>query len=535
MKNKRIRVRFAPSPTGALHIGGVRTALFNYLFAKKNGGDFLLRIEDTDKDRFVAGAEKYIIDSLKWFGITPNEGINSDGTAKYRQSEREYKTYIDILINSGHAYYAFDTKEELEKLRATLMASGANNAGYNCISRGNMKNSFTLSADEVNARISSGNPYVIRFNNPRDKEVKILDMVKGLVTFNSNDMDDKVLFKSDGLPTYHLANVVDDHLMAITHVIRGDEWLPSSPLHIMLYEAFGWDKPEFCHLPLILGPDGQKLSKRHGDKYGFPVFPLTWDYVNEKNENVHITGFREENYEPDALINFLALLGWSPGDEKEIMPLEEMVSLFDLSKINNAGAKFDIDKLKNFNAHYLRNKSSDDLFSFMVPSIKRKDNGDFLMPYSIKNNRKIMDIAKDRSVFKSELYEKVSYFYEPVVLKDDVTLKNSKEFTLVMEVFINEFVDVKKFDIETFKIETITKTWNSESIKNYLEKLCERFDIKIGKIMPDLRMALTGGIPGPHLPEIMEILGKEESFERIKNLIVQDIKNSHLNKKQNLV
>lgn len=524
MSNKRVRVRFAPSPTGALHIGGVRTALFNYLFAKKHGGDFLLRIEDTDKDRFVVGAEKYIIDSLNWLGIIPNEGIKADGTALYRQSEREYKMYVDKLIETGHAYYAFDTKEELEALRELLIKSKVKNLGYSSHSRERMKNSLTLSADEVKTRLDSGAPYVIRFNTPKNKEIKFLDLIKGWVTFNSNDMDDKVLFKSDGLPTYHMANIVDDHLMEISHVIRGDEWLSSAPLHCLLYEALGWDRPEFCHLPLILGPDGTKLSKRHGDKYGFPVFPMTWDYKNEKGEEIHITGFKDEGYEPDALVNFLALLGWNPGDEKEIMSLENMVALFDFARVNNSGARFDIEKLKSFNAHYLRNRNSKDLFASLVASYSskqmasmnsvigeklttNKSAGGYLSHiFSINDNAdEIVEIAKERSVFEKDLYGNVVYFFEPVVLKDDVILKNPQEFSDVMESFI---------DITTNKDNFI-----AEQIKYDLEEFCRILGFKIGKILPDLRMALTGNIPGPHLPEIMEILGKDESLKRIKNLL----------------
>jgi glutamyl-tRNA synthetase len=504
--NKPVKVRFAPSPTGPLHVGGVRTALFNYLFAKKHGGEFLLRIEDTDQGRFVAGAEKYIIDSLNWLGLTPDDGINPDGTAKYRQSEREYKSYVDILLNSGHAYYAFDTKEELELLKTKLQTSGAKNLGYNSISRESMKNSLTLSADDVKARIDSGAPYVIRFNTPRHKEIKFKDLVKGMISFNSNDMDDKILFKSDGLPTYHLANIVDDHLMAITHVIRGDEWLSSVPLHIMLYEAFGWDKPEFCHLPLILGPDGQKLSKRHGDKYGFPVFPMTWDYTNEKGEEIHITGFKDEGYESDALVNFLALLGWSPGDNKEIMTEDEMISLFDLTRINNSGARFDIEKLKNFNAHYLRSRDNEFLYSTFI----HKDGGVKFIN-SWENHDKIVVIAKERSVFSKDLYKNVSYFFESVVLPDNIVLKNPAEFTSVMNDWFNsgsELYNDNKISI-----------WSSEEIKAKLDSLCELRGFKLGKILPDLRMALTGGIPGPHLHEVMEILGPIESRLRIRAIL----------------
>lgn len=506
--NKKVCVRFAPSPTGALHIGGVRTALFNYLFAKKHGGKFLLRIEDTDKDRFVEGAEKYIIDSLAWCGISPDEGVNTDGTATYRQSEREYKSFVDILLKNGNAYYAFDTKEELEAMRDSLKAAGISSPGYTSITRVNMKNSLTLSAEDVKARLDAGDPYVIRFNTPRHKEVKFLDMVKGWVIFNSNNMDDKVLFKSDGLPTYHLANVIDDHLMEISHVIRGDEWLSSAPLHILLYEAFGWDRPEFCHLPLILGPDGKKLSKRHGDKYGFPVFPMTWDYKNEDGEIVHVTGFKDEGYESDALINFLALLGWNPGGTKEIMTMDEMISLFELDRINNSGAMFDIDKLKNFNAHYLRSRDNVLLFNKYIHSFvdgnyfSKTQLGDFL--------NEIVNIAKERSIFSKDLYPAVSYFFEPVILKDDVVLKNDAEFRDVMKVFC--------------VVSHNGIIWTAEGIKKNLEELCNERGYKIGKILPDLRLALTGGIPGPDLPTTLEILGKYESFLRIGNLLAKTLK-----------
>lgn len=476
--------------------------MFNYLFAKKHGGEFLLRIEDTDQTRFVAGAEKYIIDSLAWCGISPDDGVNPDGTAKYRQSEREYKSFVDILISNGSAYYAFDTKEELDAMRA-----GGSNVGYTSITRNSMKNSLTLSSEEVKRRLDAGDPYVIRFNTPRHKTITFKDSVKGNVSFDSNNMDDKVLFKSDGLPTYHLANVVDDHLMEITHVIRGDEWLSSAPLHIMLYEAFGWERPEFCHLPLILGPDKSKLSKRHGDKYGFPVFPMTWDYVNENNENVHITGFKDEGYEPDALINFLALLGWNPGGTEEIMSMDRMIELFDLDRINNSGAMFDIDKLKNFNAHYLRNRNDIELFNlYFFPHIPNHKG-----EIDRENAIKIVHIAKERSVFAKDLYSTVSYFFEPVVLKDDVVLKNDSEFRSVMTEIWNDY--------KTIFTALPMNNWNAEAIKNALETKCAEKGFKIGKILPDLRMALTGGIPGPHLPETMEILGYDESWNRILNLL----------------
>lgn len=513
---KKVRTRIAPSPTGPVHIGNLRTALFNYLFAKKHGGEFLLRIEDTDQHRFVAGAEKYIIDSLSWLGISLDDGVNPDGTAKYRQSEREYRSFAQKLIDSGHAYYAFDSSEKIEAMKKTFEAAGVSNPGYTYATRGVMENSLTLSKEEVDKRLADGVPYVIRFKTTADKIIEFNDSVKGLITFNSSVMDDKVLFKSDGLPTYHLANIVDDHLMEITHVIRGDEWLPSTPLHVMLYDAFGWDKPEFCHLPLILGPDGSKLSKRHGDKYGFPVFPMTWDYVNENNEFVHITGFKDENYEPDALVNFLALIGWNPGGDREFMSIDEMVDLFSLDRINNSGGMFDIEKLKNFNAYYLRSRDDDELFGkYILPNLKKtiKDVDKFIneKTYNVSELKKIISIAKERSTFNTELYNKVSYFFEPIVLSDDVVLKNDYEFRNVMTEIWNEYR-------ATFTFSSIDN-WKAENINNALETKCNEKGFKLGKILPDLRMALTGGLPGPHLHEVMEILGFDESWSRILNLL----------------
>lgn len=444
---------------------------------------------------------------MLWCGIVPDDGINPDDSAKYRQSEREYRNYADRLVNTGHAYYAFDTKEELEAMRKSLEDAGSSVQGYSFATKMFMKNSFTLSTDEVKAHIDSGSPYVIRFNAPADIEVKFADTVKGEIVFNSNNIDDKVLFKSDGLPTYHLANVVDDYRMGITHVIRGEEWLSSTPLHILLYEAFGWNRPEFCHLPLILGPDGKKLSKRHGDKYGFPVFPMTWDYIDEEEKNVHVTGFKDENYEPDALLNFLVLLGWNPGDDKEIMTMDEMISLFDIDRINNSGAMFDIEKLKNFNAHYLRSRDEIFLFNTYIYPHVPKDGSINIRP---ANLLKIAEIAKERSVFKTELYKAVSYFFEPVVFQSDIALKNDSEFRAIMSEFISNPCN--------------RVLWKSTDIKSVLEGLCAKFDVKIGKVMPDLRMALTGGIPGPDLPLTMEILGPDESFSRIQNLLTKTVK-----------
>jgi glutamyl-tRNA synthetase len=486
-----------------LHIGGVRTALFNYLFAKKHGGDFILRIEDTDRTRLVSGAEQYIIDSFKWLGLNFDDGVNLDGTAKYRQSEREYRSYAETLIKSGHAYYAFDTSSELDALKESLKAAGVKNPNYNNVTRERMRNSFTLPADEVEKLLNDNVPYVIRFNVPKRVEVKFIDAVKGLVSFWSDNMDDKILFKSDGLPTYHLANVVDDHLMEITHVIRGDEWLPSALLHVMLYNAFGWEHPIFCHLPVINGPDGKKLSKRHGDKYGFPVFPMTWDYVNEEGESVHITGFKEEGYESNGLINFLSLLGWNPGNNIEFMSLEEMVSLFDLERVNNSPAMFDMVKLKNFNAHYMR--SVDDLQSYR----KWIDDGSRSVHYDDATAVKINIIAKERCEFAKDLYKQVSYFFEPVVIPENHKLKHELDFPVVMSTVMNYIL----INHATFK-------WEAAEINKAIEVgAVNMMNKTLSVVRPDLRFALCGSLPGPDLGLIMEILGQRESFKRIYALL----------------
>lgn len=501
---KKVKVRFAPSPTGALHIGGIRTALFNYLFAKKHGGEFLLRIEDTDQARFVEGAEKYIIDTLNWCGIPPDNSINPDGTVKYKQSQREYISYAETLIDSGHAYYAFDTTEELSAMRDRCIAEGLNNTGYNFVTRMWMKNSYTLSPEVVKELRDMGTPYVIRFNMPHNTQIVIKDIVKGDSTFDSNQLDDKILFKSDGLPTYHLANVVDDHLMEITHVIRADEWFSSTPLHIMLYKAFGWDAPEFCHLPLVLGPDGKKISKRKLAKYGFPILPFAWEYQDEKGVIIRAQGFKEEGYEPEALINFIALVGWNPGENRELMLMDDMVSAFDLNRVNNSGAIFDIVKLNDFNARYVRCMDVSIAFAeYISPNIP-----DGKLPAVAPAKwPDVVNIAMERTVFAKDMYKHVSYFFEPVVLKDDVALKNPIEFCRIIEVFVNlNFVD---------------KEWTRDDIHSCLEVLCSAHKIKIGKIMPDLRIALTGGAPGPDLALTMYILGQEESKNRINNLLLK--------------
>ena len=374
MENRRVRVRFAPSPTGPLHIGGVRTALYNYLFAKKHGGDFLLRIEDTDQSRFVAGAENYIVDALNWCGIHVDEGVSAGGTkGPYKQSERKaiYRQYADQLIESKHAYYAFDTPEELTEMRERMKSAGMASPQYNAVTRNSMKNALTLPAEEVKARLDRGDKYVIRIKMPRNEDVKFEDLIRGWVSVNTNNLDDKVLFKSDGMPTYHLANVVDDYLMNISHVIRGEEWLPSAPLHVLLYRSLGWESvmPKFAHLPLILKPDGNgKLSKRDGDRLGFPVFPTNWTNPETGEES---SGYRERGYYPEAFNNMLAFLGWNPGTTQELFTMQELIEAFSLNRVGRAGAKFDFDKTKWFNQQYLRNQTSEDLAKQLSPLLKK--------------------------------------------------------------------------------------------------------------------------------------------------------------------
>jgi len=508
MENKKIRTRIAPSPTGFATCGNLRTALFNYLFAKKHGGEFVIRIEDTDKTRFVEGAEKYIIDALTWLGMKPDVGVKPDGTAEFRQSEMEYRSYADSLVLNGHAYYCFDTPEDIARMNELAKANGTK-PGYNSSNRMSMKNSLTMNYQEYRTLIDAGVPYVIRFKMPVNTTVTFKDYVKGEITFNTDDLDDKVIIKSDGGVAYHLANVVDDHRMGITHVLRGDEWVVSTPLHIMLYEAFGWDKPEFCHIPLVLGPDKKKLSKRRMKEYGFTVFPLACSYVDDKSGNkVDVLGFKDLGYEPDALVNYLAPLGWNPGDNREIMTMDELISSFSLERVNNSGAIFDIVKLNSFNATYMRAKDNMDLCNeYIMPGIVRAVNPDYTIKiYSIDELSQITDFAKERAVFAKDLYATVSYFFEPVVLADDIEFKNPMDFNDVMHSFLGLYSDDKR-------------GFSAAVIKEDLEVISGTLGYKVGKVMPGLRMALTGGIPGPHLPETMEILGKDESIRRIKALL----------------
>ena len=497
--SRPVRVRFAPSPTGPLHIGGVRTALFNYLFAKKNNGVFYLRIEDTDQNRFVPGAEQYIFEALEWLGIAPSETVNkNEKFGPYRQSERKtlYKQYADQLINSGWAYYAFDTADALDFHRKQHEEQGKTFI-YNWHNREKLDTSLMMSMEETNKRIAAGEDFVIRFKTPVNEVLELKDIIRGDIKFDTNLLDDKVLFKSDGMPTYHLANIVDDHLMETSHVIRGEEWLPSLPLHHLLYKAFGWEAPEFAHLPLILKPIGNgKLSKRDGDKMGFPVFPLEW-----KTEEGISSGYRETGYFPEAVINFLALLGWNDGTDQEIFSLDELVEKFDLNRVHKAGAKFDPDKNKWFNHHYLQKQSDEELAESFSSILKEKG-------ISVENNKliEIVSSIKERANFVSDFWELSDYFFEAPTSYDEKASKNWKEETpaLMKQVIaVLESID----DFTSLNIEMILKDWMTTN------------EIGVGKVMQPLRLSLVGALKGPHLFDIIELIGKEETVKRILKTI----------------
>jgi glutamyl-tRNA synthetase len=500
--NREVRVRFAPSPTGALHIGGVRTALYNYLFAKKMGGKFLLRIEDTDQTRFVPGAEEYIQESLAWLGISPEESPwNPGDCGPYRQSERKpmYMQYALDLIEKGHAYYAFDTPEELDAMRERLTAARVVSPQYNSITRTQMRNSLTLPEDEVKALLESGANYVIRIKIPRKEEVRLHDLIRGWVMVHSSTLDDKVLMKSDGMPTYHLANIVDDHLMGITHVIRGEEWLPSAPLHVLLYRYFGWEEtmPEFAHLPLLLKPDGNgKLSKRDGDKLGFPVFPINWkDQVTGETAS----GFREQGYLPDAFLNFLAFLGWNPGDHKEIFSLDELVEAFSIERIGKSGTKFDIAKAKWYNEQYLRAKTNAELASFVIADAAAEGH-----TLSLEKAEAIVALTKERATFAADLW-KESRFMVLAPAKFDEETASKKWNADAVKVLNTYAATIRAFD----------GVFDAATAKSLLETTAETEGIKLGKIMQAVRLAITGLGIGPDLMEVFSILGTQEVAARI--------------------
>jgi glutamyl-tRNA synthetase len=505
MNNQKIRVRFAPSPTGPLHIGGVRTALFNYLFAKKNGGDFIRRIEDTDQNRYVQGAEEYIIESLNWCGLVPDEGPGIGGNhGPYRQSERKaiYKKYADKLVNDGWAYYAFDTSEEIESLRKEAEAKGET-FSYGINTRSSLNNSLTLAKEEVQRKIDSGEEFVIRFKMPEDTDVSETDIVRGKVTFNTTkSLDDKVLYKSDGMPTYHLANVVDDHLMEISHVIRGEEWLPSLPLHVMLYKAFGWEdtKPRFAHMPLTLKPTGKgKLSKRDGDKMGFPVFPLEW--TDPKTGNVS-RGYREDGYFPEAFLNILAFLGWNPGTEQEFFTLDELIQAFSLERIVKSGSRFDPEKAKWFNKHYFQQKSANELAKLFKPVLEEKG----ISANDEKIERVVAEV-KERCEFVSDLWDQSYFFFVAPESYDEKTIKKRwKEDT------------PEKLSTISCVLKNVDN-WEADTIKEKFSAFMNEKEWGFGAIMNPLRLCLVGGNMGPDLFMICEILGKEETIARIKSAV----------------
>ncbi|WP_237277675.1 glutamate--tRNA ligase [Tenacibaculum ovolyticum] len=499
---ENVRVRFAPSPTGPLHIGGVRTALFNYLFAKKHNGTFVLRIEDTDQTRYVANAEQYIIDALKWCNIPFDEGPgNNEKFGPYRQSERKelYNKYATELIDKGWAYYAFDTAEELDAHRKNHEENGKTFT-YNWHNREKLNSSLALSAEEVKAKLASGDKYVVRFKTPQDETLILEDEIRGKIKIDTNVLDDKVLFKSDGMPTYHLANIVDDHLMEISHVIRGEEWLPSLPLHVLLYRAFDWQAPKFAHLPLILKPVGKgKLSKRDGDKLGFPVFPL--EYTNEKSGDVS-RGYKEDGYFNDAFINMLALLGWNPGTEQEMFSLEGLVEAFDLSRVSKSGAKFSPDKTNWFNQQYLQQKTNEELTTLYTPILSEKG-----ITTDVVYTTKVVSLIKERATFVADFWELSSFFFEnPVDYDAKAAKKQWKETTgALMTELTTVIANIKDFTIENSQ--TDIKGWITAK------------EIGFGKVMQPLRLSLVGKLAGPDLFDIMTMIGKENTITRIKNAI----------------
>lgn len=504
MSERRVRVRFAPSPTGALHIGGVRTALYNYLFARRHGGDFLLRIEDTDSGRFVPGAEDYIIESLKWCGIKIDEGVSVGGPcAPYRQSERKeiYLKYALELVEKGWAYYAFDTAEELEALRKEHEAAGRTFA-YNHSVRTTLPTSLSLSADEVAERIKNGHNWVIRFKMPENEDVHMVDIVRGEVTINTSTLDDKVLYKAaDELPTYHLANIVDDHLMEITHVIRGEEWLPSLPLHVLLYRAFGWEdtRPAFAHLPLLLKPEGGgKLSKRDGDRLGFPVFPLLWKAPTGETSR----GFREDGYLPEAFINMLALMGWNPGDDREIMSMDELIESFSLENVSKSGARFNPEKAKWFNAQYIKKKDDEFLADVLSSQLKAHN-----IEADRKEVVKVCSLIKERATLLTELYDLSNFFFVAPESYDEKTTKkfwknNNPAAVSAIASLLEASSDV-----------------TAAAVDKLIHEYIEQNALPMGQVMNSLRLALVSESKGPGISDIIETIGKEESVARLKKAV----------------
>ncbi|MDA9110716.1 glutamate--tRNA ligase [Bacteroidia bacterium] len=500
MSDRPVRVRFAPSPTGPLHIGGVRTALYNYLYARQHGGKFLLRIEDTDQKRFVQGAEEYINQSLAWLGIDMDEGVVEGGNfGPYKQSERmdKYATYAEQLVNDGFAYYAFDTPDELNEMRAKLEANNMS-AKYDATSRMSMKNSLTLSEDDVKERMERGDKYIVRIKLPRNKEIRFHDEIRGWIVFNSSQLDDKVLLKEDGLPTYHLANIVDDHLMEISHVIRGEEWLPSAPLHVMLYRYLGWEDtmPKFAHLPLILKPDGKgKLSKRDGDRLGFPVFPLEW----KSPEGEISSGYRESGYMPAAVVNMLAMLGWHPSDNQELFTIEELIQTFSLERVSKSGAKFDMDKSKWYNHQFLMKASSQELRAMVADAVTdvHTSRGEAYL-------LKVLDMLKEKVSFANEILPLGQYFFaSPAAYDKKVQRKKWKgEVPTHIANYINGLLEGNHD--------------NAEAMESYLQTYANEQGVGKGTLMQPLRWAVTGQAGGPPIFEMLELLGLEEIKQRLQ-------------------
>jgi len=494
-KMEQVRVRFAPSPTGPLHIGGVRTALYNYLFAKKNGGTFILRIEDTDQGRFIEGAEEYIMESLAWSGIVVDEGIREGGSfGPYRQSDKKavYRQYADFLVDKGDAYYAFDTPGKLDSLRAQSEKEGKTFI-YNAEVRNNLTNSVSLTESEWKKKLENGEPYVIRFKMPHNEDIHFDDIIRGHIIVNSGTLDDKVLFKSDGMPTYHLAHIVDDHLMKISHVIRGEEWLPSLPLHILMYRSFGWTPPLFAHLPLLLKPDGKgKLSKRDGDKMGFPVFPLFWRYGETAK------GYREDGYYPEAFINMLALLGWNPGTEQEIFSMDELINSFSLDRVGKSGSRFDPEKAKWFNHQYLQNKTNNQLAN---------EFREFLSFHGYNVNisklEVLVGLVKERVSFVKDLWEQTDFFFKaPETFDQEAVKKRWKEDSAVLLMELRSLLE-NMVDFSAAATEPVVKDW------------IEKNGYNMGAVMNAFRLVIVGALRGPHMFDIISWIGKEETLRRI--------------------
>jgi len=501
MSDKKVRVRFAPSPTGPLHIGGVRTCLYNYLFARQHGGELIFRIEDTDSQRFVPGAEDYIIESFKWLGIHFDEGVSFGGAhGPYRQSERRsiYKEYVKLLLDTGKAYVAFDTPEELDAARTVI-----ENFQYDASTRGRMRNSLTLGEEETARLIAAGTPYVVRFLIEPGENIVVNDMIRGEVTINSSILDDKVLYKSiDELPTYHLANIVDDHLMEVSHVIRGEEWLPSAPLHLLLYRAFGWEAPRFAHLPLLLKPEGNgKLSKRDGDKFGFPVFPLEW---HDPASGAVSMGYREAGYLPEAVINFLALLGWNPGNDQEILSMDELVRLFNLEHCSKNGARFDYQKIKWFNHHYLQLCDE----KILIDALQKDLEANHIVA-SMEKTSAVVHLMKERVNFPQDLWNECNFFFKAPVEYDEKSLK--KWWKPEAPVYVGELCEFLEQQGD----------WTSEFLEPKVMEWIASKGYPLGKVMNAFRVTLVGAARGPHIFLITDLLGKEDTLGRARAAVAR--------------